>query len=74
MRKSVGGRTPLHYACRYGQTETARLLIENNASVNAYHFQRDTPLHVAVEFGHPACAELLIEEESEVGHYKLCAS
>jgi ankyrin repeat protein len=62
------GRTPLHYAARFGHKDVAALLIDNGADVKAeiHHKYKYTPFHVAAMFGHKDVAELLIDKGDDV--------
>ena len=53
--------TPLAWSVLHGQTEAARLLIENGADVNIKDDDGSIPLHGAVVFGRADVAKLLIE-------------
>ena len=52
---------PLAWSALHGQTEAARLLIENGADVNIKDDDGSTPLHGAAVFGRADVAKLLIE-------------
>ena len=52
---------PLAWSVLHGQTEAARLLIENGADVNMKDDKGSTPLHGAAVFGRADVAKLLIE-------------
>ncbi len=52
---------PLAWSVLHGQTEAARLLIENGADVNIKDDDGSTPLHGAVVFGRADVAKLLVE-------------
>ncbi len=63
------GQTPLHLAAEEGHLSCVKLLLENNANVNATttgHINLEslitniTPLHRAAEFEHSICIDLLI--------------
>ena len=60
------GETPLHWAVRKGQTETAIALIERGANVNATRNNGDTPLHLAAKYGHTQTAIALIEHGADI--------
>ncbi len=52
---------PLAWSVIHGQTEAARLLIENGADVNIQDDNGSTPLHGAAVFGRADIAKLLLE-------------
>ena len=52
---------PLAWSASHGQTEAARLLIENGADVNIEDDNGSTPLHGAAVFGRAEVAKLLVE-------------
>ncbi len=62
--------TPLHHAVRFGELQTARVLIEAGADVNAnitgFGHVTGTPLHVAAGRGHLPLVELLVEHKADV--------
>jgi len=58
--------TPLHSAAFFGDTGTAKLLIDNGADVNAKEKYGDTPLHVAAFWGKIDVAKLLIDNGADV--------
>ena len=54
-------RYALFSACRNGDLETCKKLIDNKADVNTYLFARETPLMHASEAGHGHIVKFLIE-------------
>jgi ankyrin repeat protein len=58
--------TPLHMAARRGNVETAQLLLDAGADIDAKDKAGDTPLRRAVNCGKAAVAELLIAREADV--------
>jgi hypothetical protein len=60
--------TPLHQACRNGQLESARLLLEHGADVNRIDKAsiRGSPLHHAVSTGQIDCCRLLCERGADL--------
>lgn len=62
------GATPLHHAASGGHVETARLLLEHGADVNAMtlEFCGMTPLHCAAEQGHLETAKTLVEHGADI--------
>ena len=53
------GGTGLHMAARSGDVDSARLLLDYDADVNAADNRGKTPLDYAIEMGHDEVAELL---------------
>ncbi|CAF1432971.1 unnamed protein product [Rotaria sordida] len=62
INNSIGGITPLHYACSTGNTEVARTLLEDKADREARTPEGDTPLHNACLLGKAAIVELLLHD------------
>ena len=58
--------TPLHMAVQQGQKETAELLIEIGADINAEDTFGETPLHYAVGRGDMQLTEFLIQKGADV--------
>lgn len=54
------GRTPLHCAADFGQSEAAELLLSRGASARAQDALGRTPAHSASGGGHPALADRLV--------------
>jgi len=62
----LGGSSPLIVAALYGQTETAKFLVENSASVDSRNNDGATALHVAAFFCHPEMVAFLLEQGADV--------
>ncbi|KAG6414877.1 hypothetical protein SASPL_122251 [Salvia splendens] len=76
------GRTALHFACGYGETQhlrssgknghcdgqvkCAQLLLEAYAKVDALDKNKNTPLHYAAGYGKKECVELLLKNGAAV--------
>ena len=58
--------SPLAWSASYGQTEAARLLIQNGADVNIKDDKGSTPLHGAAVFGRAGVARLLVENGADL--------
>src|SRR5207249_1016340 len=58
--------SPLYLAAAFGQLQTARVLIDHGADVNAAHGLGETPLHAAAAHGQLALVELLVEHKAQV--------
>src|SRR5260370_31023692 len=60
--RSKDGFTALHFACFFGQPESARLLVENGAAgaARAAHPTQVMPLHSAASPRNPGTARLLL--------------
>lgn len=61
------GWTPLHFAAVRGQTECARVLIENGADMNPLTGTEKTPLHFAAERNFLELAKLLVGNGANLG-------
>jgi len=61
--------TPLLYACQSGRLETARLLLDRGALVDAHSIYCATPLMWAASQGHTELCSLLIERGADVNAY-----
>ena len=46
------GDTPLHKACRHGNPETVKILLDKGATINVGNNESVTPLHAACKEGH----------------------
>jgi ankyrin repeat protein/beta-lactamase regulating signal transducer with metallopeptidase domain len=60
------GRTPLHWAARYGRREVAQVLIAGGANVDETDAARQTPLHLAGNFGTKFVPELLLAKGADI--------
>jgi len=59
--------TPLHHAAKHNLVQLARLLLKDNATVDAKDTDwYATPLHYAAEFNSPEVAQLLLEHNASV--------
>ena len=63
----AGGASALIVAALYGQTEAARVLVDNGASVNSRNNDGATALHVAAFFCHPETVALLLDQGADPG-------
>jgi len=61
-----GGFTPLHFAAREGQRESARLLLEAGADADAIAADGKNTLSLAIYNGHYDLASLLVEHGADV--------
>ena len=61
-----GGMTPLMYAARDGRMDTARMLLDAGAEINARDANDITPLITAITNNHPDVARLLIERGADI--------
>jgi len=64
--KDPEGDTPLHWAARSGQTNSASLLLAKGAEVDARNKLKLTPLHLAAANAHRAMAELLLSNRADI--------
>ena len=63
--------TPLHLACTYGQTSTARILLENNADIQCAGEKGQTSLHKACAVGNIALVEMITWSAKMAGESKV---
>ena len=75
------GLTPLHIACKYGNIECAKILLENGANkdANAEKFSKKyklTPYYIAYVNNHMECANLLLDmgADTKVFNHPNCKS
>jgi ankyrin repeat protein len=61
-----GGMTPLLYAARDGRMETARILLDSGADIEARDANDITPLIIAITNNHPDVARFLIERGANI--------
>ncbi|GAA6023157.1 hypothetical protein JCM11491_003282 [Sporobolomyces phaffii] len=59
------GMTPLHTAAMRGELESAQILIEHGADINAPDLQGSTPLHYALSYGKLSVVKMLVEHDCE---------
>ena len=57
------GWTALHHACKYGDYESVKFLLDNYASVNKFSNKGYYPIHVAALFDKSNIIKLLLECE-----------
>lgn len=62
---TTGGFTALHFAAQQGDVESARILIEGGADVNASTAEDGSPLVVASASGHEKLAMFLLEKGAD---------
>jgi hypothetical protein len=60
------GQTPLHVAAFNDRLDVAKLLLANNADVNAKSNNGSTPLHLAAGKGNKEIVELLVASKADV--------
>lgn len=61
VNQDVNGRTLLHYAADYGQTEVVSYLISRGANVNANDKHGISALLAAIWEGHTDCVKILLK-------------
>ena len=59
--KSAKGRTALHQAAIFGETDGIRILLDNGANIEALSTKGFTPLMSAVDYGKKDAVELLLK-------------
>ncbi|XP_043463305.1 myotrophin-like [Leptopilina heterotoma] len=62
VNKLINGRTLLHYAADYGQSDVLGYLLEKGADANARDKHGITTLLAAIWEGHTNCVKLLLEK------------
>jgi ankyrin repeat protein len=62
----LGGSTPILFAARSGDTESAKLLVARGADVNDKAADGNTALIIAVHGGHATLASYLLEQGADV--------
>ena len=65
-REPAGGSTPLIVAALFGRTESAALLLQKGAKIDARKNDGATALHVAAFFCQPDTAQLLLDKGADV--------
>ena len=63
--RNYNGLTPLCVACSLGRVDIAKLLLEENASVNTQSEVGYTPLHFAVLAGQTEVVKLLLQYNAD---------
>ena len=58
--------TPLHYAAQHNSTESAKLLLESGADIEAKDMSNLTPLHYAAQHNSTESAKLLLESGADI--------
>jgi ankyrin repeat protein len=56
----------LHEACNQGSLEIAKLLVDHNADINAFGYQKNTPLHEAALHKNYDCVEFLLDKGANI--------
>ena len=64
--KNSGGFTALHFAAQQGVVETAKILLESGADINAPHSEHGSALIIAIASGHEVMARYLVEQGADV--------
>ena len=59
-------RTPLHYACAAGNSNSARVLIEKGAQIDLADANGQTALSIAAQFGNSPCITLLLDHKAKI--------
>ena len=58
--------TVLHEACKHGQSDIVRLLLNAGADLTQKGYNGWLPLHKAAAWGHPTCVEILLKNKADV--------
>ena len=62
--RDSNGWSALHYACQFGDLESVKILIENNANIDTYSNNQRIPLHLASNMNYPEVVKFLLENKS----------
>ena len=65
--RSYSQSTPLHSACRYGNVDGAKLLVDNGAEIEVANHMGWTPMMDAIHQGHITIVRLLLEKSANAG-------
>lgn len=63
--------TPLDYAARHGRTKTVKLLLDNDAPVDAFDKNLSTPLHHSSKHGHIDCIKVLLDYGASISQQNI---
>ena len=66
-RDETFGRSPLHFACKYGHAEIVHMLLSGGVRVDAKDQEEYTPLHFAAGWGSTTIIELLLCNSANPG-------
>ena len=59
------GNTPMHLACKGGDSNIVNLLTKKGAKTNATNRKKKTPVHTAAKYGSVDVVKVLIQEHKE---------
>ena len=62
VNTDIGGRSPLHYAADFGQTEVLQYLVSKGANANAKDKHGITVILAAIWEGHTECVKFLLQK------------
>lgn len=65
MNEEINGRSLLHYAADYGQSDVLSYLIGKGGSVDSPDKHGITPLLAAIWEGHTSCVKILIDQGAQ---------
>lgn len=60
------GWTPLHHACKNGDMTATKILLENNADVNAISSKHFFPIHIAAMNNHDQIIQVLLQHGAKI--------
>ena len=63
--KDSNGWSALHYACQLGDYESVEILVNSDATIDAYSNNKRIPLHLAAYRGYPKIVEFLLKNGSD---------